>query len=245
MIDYTAIGRLIVEEVLNEPGICFYPASFKPPHKGHFKAAKDIASRNYVTEVIVIISRKPKDGITPEQSLVIWNMYLNAEPNPKIKPRIAEADSPVEDIFGYLASHEDVSAVYVAGGDDEADDQGYLQDIQGSNPTNVKTISIHEKDGKVNSPYVRGILFAANQTIQASPGGLNGNAEQYIKVAQKEYNEFKGTIPEATYNKGGAPKIFKMLVQTIQAPPAPPPEEELAPEEQPAPAPTPTTNEPQ
>ncbi len=192
--DYTAIGRLIVEEVVNEAGICFYPAGFKPPHKGHFKAAKNLASRNYITEVVVIISRKSEEGITPEQSLQIWKMYLAAEPNPKIKPRIAEADSPVEDIFSYLGKHQDVSAIYVAGGDDEKDDQEYLKSIQSRYPNIVKTISIHEKDGRVNSYYVRELL------------------------RNQDYELFKTTIPEAAYNKGFAPKIFQMLTATVQPP---------------------------
>jgi hypothetical protein len=211
MIDYTAIGRQIVEEVINEPGICFYPAGFKPPHKGHFKAAKNLASRNYIAEVVVIISRKPEEGITPEESLQVWKMYLEAEPNPKIKLRIAQADSPIKDIFGYLGKHQNVSTVYVAGGDDEKDDQEYLKSIQDRYPNIVKTISIHEKDGRVNSYYVRELLRA------------------------HDYESFKTTIPEAAYNKGFAPKIFKMLTATIQpaeqqpeekptlkAPPAPP-----------------------
>ena len=211
MIDYTAIGKLIVEEVVNEPGICFYPAGFKPPHKGHFKAAKNLASRNYVTEVVIIISRKPEEGITPEESLTIWNMYLKAEPNPKIKVRIAEADSPIKDIFGYLGGHQEVSAVYVVGGDDEKDDQEYLTSIQNKYPNIVKTISIHEKDGRVNSFYVRELL------------------------RNHDYESFKKTIPEAAYNKGYAPQIFKMLTATIQP----------AAVEEPAPKAPPVPNEPE
>ncbi len=44
MIDVQKIGRQVVEDLLNEAssdvGPCFYPGKFKPPHKGHFEAAK-------------------------------------------------------------------------------------------------------------------------------------------------------------------------------------------------------------
>lgn len=204
MIDYTAIGKLIVEEVLNEAGICFYPAGFKPPHKGHFKAAKDLASRNYVTEVIVLISSKPEEGITPEESLMVWNMFLKAEPNPKIKPRISQAESPIKDIFDYINKHRDVTAIYVAGGDDEKDDQSYLKDLRTKYPDMVKTISVREKDGRITSYYVRDVL------------------------RKGDYELFKESLPEAAYNKGYAPKIFQMLASTIE--PAAP-EEQPAPTE--------------
>jgi hypothetical protein len=50
MIDARQIGKLIAEEIVNEPGPCFYPGKFKPPHKGHFEAASYLASRNFITE---------------------------------------------------------------------------------------------------------------------------------------------------------------------------------------------------
>ena len=56
--------------------------------------------------------------------------------------------------------NKNVDVVYLAGGDDEADDQSYLQSIQQKFPNIVKTISIHEKDGRISSQYVRDtILF--------------------------------------------------------------------------------------
>ena len=60
----------------NKSKIGIFPGSFRPPHKGHFAAAQDLASRNYITEVNVIISPKERDGITADKSLEIWNLYL-------------------------------------------------------------------------------------------------------------------------------------------------------------------------
>ena len=44
MINIDHIGRQIAEDILREAspdvGPCFYPGKFKPPHKGHFEAAK-------------------------------------------------------------------------------------------------------------------------------------------------------------------------------------------------------------
>lgn len=187
MIDAIQLGKLLAEEVLNEPGPCFYPGKFKPPHKGHFEAAKNLAGRDYVQKVIIVISSKVIEGITPEDSLQIWNMYLKAQPNPKIVAQIATEESPIQTIIHYLQANPDVNPVYVAGGDDEVDDEDYLKSLQDQFGDRVRTIKVHEKSGIISAPYVRNLLQTGN------------------------YEEFAKTVPEAAFNRGVAPTIFKML----------------------------------
>ena len=191
MIDAIKLGRLIAEEVVNEAGPCLYPGKFKPPHKGHFEAAMNLASRNYVTEVIVIISGKTVDGITPEDSLAIWNFYLSAEPNPKIKVQISTSKSPIEDIIAYLEANPTKDPVYIAGGNDEKDDLGYMESLQQQFGDRVKPLPVHEKAGEVSAPYVR-------ETLRTG-----------------DFEAFKDTVPEAAFNRGAAPKIFKMLATKV------------------------------
>ena len=191
MIDATKIGRLIAEEITNEPGPCFYPGKFKPPHKGHFKAALDLASRNYIIMVTVIISRKPIEGVTPEDSLAIWNMFLQSQPSPKIKVQISTQESPIVDIINYMKKNPSANPVYVAGGDDETDDDNYMATLEQEFHNRVRAIPIHEKDGMVSAPYVRELLRT------------------------QDYEKFKETVPEAAFNRGAAPKIFKMLASKI------------------------------
>ena len=54
MINIDNIVNEIVEELLSEAspevGPCFYPGKFKPPHKGHFEAAKYLASQDYINK---------------------------------------------------------------------------------------------------------------------------------------------------------------------------------------------------
>ena len=191
MINAIELGRLIAEEVANEAGPCFYPGKFKPPHKGHFEAAKNLASRNYVTSVTIIISKKTIDGITPEDSLTIWNMYLSASPNPKIKVQISTNESPIVDIIGYLENNKAVDPVYVAGGDDETDDSDYMQSLTEEYGDRVKAIPVKEKFGVVSAPYTREALRMG------------------------DYDKFEETVPEAASNRGATPKIFKMLATKI------------------------------
>ena len=192
MINPTQIGKRIAEAIINEPGPCFYPGRFKPPHKGHYEAAKELTSRNYIEMVYIIISKKVVNGITPEDSLMIWNMYLKAEPNPKISVSIATTESPVTTIMNYLNKNTAVDTVYVAISDDETDDIDYGEALQENYGDKVKLISIHDKAGIISSPHVRNILADGN------------------------YEEFAEAIPEAAFNKGAAPKIFKMLATKVR-----------------------------
>lgn len=192
MINATLLGQRLAEAILNEAGPCFYPGKFKPPHKGHYEAAKNLASRDYIKMVYVIISKKTINGITPEDSLQIWNMYLKAEPNPKITVRISRKESPIVSIMDYLEANPTVDPVYVAGGDDEVDDAEYLKNLQEEFGERVKVIKVHEKSGLISAPHVRNIL------------------------ATGDYEEFAQTVPEAAFNKGYAPKIFKMLASKVK-----------------------------
>jgi len=192
MINPTLIGQRIAEAIINEAGPCFYPGKFKPPHKGHYQAATELASRDYIKMVYIIISKKVIDGITPEDSLMIWNMYLQAEPNPKISVRISTKESPIVTIIDYLKSNPTVNPVYIATGDDEVDDLQYGQALQQDFGDRVKTIPVHEKAGIISAPHVRNIL------------------------ATGDFEAFKEAVPEAAYNKGVAPKIFKMLASKVK-----------------------------
>ena len=192
MIDASKLGKRIAEAIANEPGPCFYPGKFKPPHVGHFEAAKELASKDYVKQVNVVISRKTIDGITAEDSLMIWHMYLQAEPNPKITVKISSDESPIQSIMKYLKNNPTVNTVYVAVGDDEVDDEAYGQSLQQDFGDRVKVIPVHEKAGDITAPHVRGLLAAG------------------------DFEGFKEAVPEAAYNRGAAPRIFKMLATKVK-----------------------------
>lgn len=193
MINARELGKLLAEEVVNAPGPCLYPGKFKPPHKGHFEAAMNLAARSYITEVIIIISSNvsPETGnITPEQALTVWKTYLQAQKNPKINIRISEHNSPVPDMIEYIDQAPEDSTVYVAVGQDEADDEDYGQSLQAQFGDKVKIIRVQEKAGNITAPYVRTL------------------------IQQGDYEGFKEAIPGAAFNKGAAPKIWKLLLKT-------------------------------
>jgi len=196
MMNFDHIGRQIAEDLLREGspdvGPCFYPGKFKPPHKGHFEAAKYLASKYYINKVYVIISSVTKFGITPEDSLYIWNEYLKAEPNPKISVSISKESTPIKDIFDFMAKNPDVDPIYVAGGAEEVEGIGYFDSIQKRYPNRVRKEVIPDQFGRITATDMRAAL-------------KNGNFE--------EFAEF---IPDAAYNKGVAKDVFGRLIKIIK-----------------------------
>jgi hypothetical protein len=196
MIDAQKIGRQVVEDLLKEAspdvGPCFYPGKFKPPHKGHFEAAKYLASKPYINKVYVIISNVTKYGITPEDSLYIWQEYLKAEPNPKISVSISKESTPIKDIFTFMAENPDVDPIYVAGGAEEVEGIGYFDSIQKRFPNRVRKEVIPNQFGRISATQMR----AAIKT---------GNFEEFAKF-----------IPDSAYNKGAAKDIFGRLLKILK-----------------------------
>ena len=94
-------------DALSDAGktIALFPGKFKPPHAGHFAAAKYYADKPEVEEVRVIISRNQKVEhgpnerlvVTPDMSQAIWDVYAADEP--KIKVWVTNAPTPVQDAY--------------------------------------------------------------------------------------------------------------------------------------------------
>ena len=196
MIDVQKIGRKVVEDLLNEAssdvGPCFYPGKFKPPHKGHFEAAKYLASKPYINKVYVIISNVTKYGITPQDSLKIWQEYLAAEPNPKISVSISKESTPIKDIFSFMADNPDVDPIYVAGGAEEVEGIGYFDSIQKRFPNRVRKEVIPNQFGRISATQMRAAV-------------KDGNFEEFAKF-----------IPDSAYNKGAAKDIFGRLLKIMK-----------------------------
>lgn len=194
--NFDHIGRQIVEDLLREGspdvGPCFFPGKFKPPHKGHFEAAKYLASLNYINIVYVIISNVTKFGITPEDSLYIWQEYLKAEPNPKISVSISKESTPIKDIFAFMADNPDVDPIYVAGGAEEVEGIGYFDSIYKRYPNRVR----------------KEVIPAQFERIRAT--------DMRVVVKTGNFEEFAKFIPDAAYNKGVAKDVFGRLIKIIK-----------------------------
>ena len=75
-----------------------YPGGYKPPHIGHYKAAK-IASQT-ADKVIVFVGSATRDRITQDMAVDLWELYT-LEDRDKIEIRVSEG-SPVTDFYDFI-----------------------------------------------------------------------------------------------------------------------------------------------
>ena len=80
--------------------IALYPGKFKPPHGGHFNVAKQIAENPDVDKLIVLVSPRPHESITPTQALQIWSVYEKYIDG-DVEVRLSRI-SPVGDVYDFI-----------------------------------------------------------------------------------------------------------------------------------------------
>ena len=203
-------------EAASPSAVAYFPGSFKPPHKGHFNVVKSLASRPFVTQVVVIIGQKEKNGINANMSKDIWNIYLKAQPNPKVKVRIASDASPVKDIFDILDKDLNKTA-YVAATMSDPDDQGYVESLTKAFGDRVKPLNVEEQT------LVNGQVLTSDQILE-----LVGQLKQYdaqLKSTDKgttvyskarngylnTLNKLKACFPESVIQKGLFDDVVRVL----------------------------------
>lgn len=196
MRDYSQIGVEIIKDLLKEvnekTGPCFFPGKFKPPHKGHFEAAKYLSKLPNINKVYVIISNVEKFGITAKDSFTIWEEYLSAEPNNQIEVKTSTEGTPIKDIFRFVSQNPDIKSVYVAGAKEEIEELGYTKKLKEKFPDVIKPIVIPDQFGRISATQMR-------ETIK------DGN-----------YDKFKDFIPASAYNQGAGKKVFGLLTKILK-----------------------------
>ena len=85
-----------------------FPGSYKPPHIGHYLAAK-IASQT-ADKVIVFVGSATRDGITQDMAVDLWELYTAKDD--KIEIRVSKG-SPVTDVYDFIKFEaEDDDTIY-------------------------------------------------------------------------------------------------------------------------------------
>ena len=207
------IGKLIGEEVAKKPEICWYPGGFKPPHKGHLSAAQQLASKPYITQVKVLIGHGKRGGITAEQSKAIWDIYLKAQPNPKIVAEISQTKSPIKDLYRWFGDDLNREA-YVAAAGKEADDLKYFEGLKEAFGDRVQEEIVDDQfidsDGdRVSGTDFRATIAELRQRylqVKNNPGD-----KKALNDYNTTYNYFKSLFPEAVIQKGYLDDIQRVL----------------------------------
>ncbi len=94
--------------------VAVYGGGFKPPTNGHFQVVKQAIEKNpEIEKFIILIGGKERDGVTPKESLIIWDIYKQYLPiNVEVK---LSAKPPIQAVYNYAKEHPDENVIFILG----------------------------------------------------------------------------------------------------------------------------------
>ena len=109
---YLIEGLLPEEE--KKKVVAVYGGGFKPPTSGHFEVVKQALKENpEIDEMIILIGGKPRNGITPDESILIWDIYKQYLPF-KVEVKYTSVP-PIKGIYNYAKEHPDEEVLFIIG----------------------------------------------------------------------------------------------------------------------------------
>ena len=94
--------------------VAVYGGGFKPPTAGHFEVVDQALKENpNIDEFIILIGGKERDGVSPEESLIIWDIYKQYLPI-KVEVKLSPKP-PIQAVYNYAKEHPDEEVLFVIG----------------------------------------------------------------------------------------------------------------------------------
>ena len=180
---------LLPEEEKKTVGI--YAGGFKPPTKGHFEVLKLALEENpEIDEMLVLIGKKERGGITQDESFKIWQIYSKYLPF-KVK-YIKSTVAPIREVYDYAKENPDTEVLWVIGARENVEDD--FSDIA----SRTKSIT------KYPNLELRTIV---------TKGGVSGTAARNaVNISKEKFEQF---IPDFLTEKEKQ-DIYVMLTNEIQ-----------------------------
>ena len=110
---YELIKDLLPEQEKKKV-VAVYGGGFKPPTKGHFEVVQQALKQNpEIDKFIINIGGKERDGVTPEESIMIWDIYKQYLP---LKVEIqASTTPPIKATYDYAKSNPNEEVLFILG----------------------------------------------------------------------------------------------------------------------------------
>jgi proteasome assembly chaperone (PAC2) family protein len=94
--------------------VAVYGGGFKPPTSGHFEVVKQALKENpEIDEMVILIGGKPRNGITPDESILIWDIYKTYLPF-KVEVKYTSVP-PIKGIYNYAKEHPNEEVLFIIG----------------------------------------------------------------------------------------------------------------------------------
>lgn len=193
------LTKYLVEGILAEMqgGIkVMLPGGFKPPHEGHLMLAKGYASMPNVSEVVILITPKERDGITVQDAKQIWNQLLVGVPNVRVQE--TKIPSPLTAAYEYVKTDAKTGETVALGASSKGDDYARVRDF----------VAQHQEGGKYfrNGVSVVELPFESSRPLLYK-GRTDGKDGQPISASQlradlaaNDFENFKTNYPSIQSN---------------------------------------------
>ncbi len=94
--------------------VAVYGGGFKPPTAGHFEVVETAIEKNpNIDKFIILIGGKERDGVSPEESILIWDIYKQYLPvnvEVKLSPK-----PPIQAVYNYAKENPNEDVIFVIG----------------------------------------------------------------------------------------------------------------------------------
>jgi predicted nucleotidyltransferase len=191
---------LLFEQASN-PIIALYPGKFKPPHKGHFEVAKKLL--NIADKIEILISAKPVEGITAEQSKAVWDLY-NTLLDGKLDIKIISG-SPVKYVLDTIEANQNNNYIAVYGKGEESRYINVGKDPRYMNAKIFDGGTTVTQDGNINATDFRQALQSGQDISKFLPTGISPKEVNNIFNLQEEMSQADLASVEVYADKELAP----------------------------------------
>ena len=178
-------------EGLSTGKIALYPGAFKPPHRGHFDVVQQLVNRPDISEVQIVVSAKDRQGISLDQSLNIWELYITLL-GPKVN--LLKEGRPVTYTIDTIIENPNQEYIAVYG---KGEGTRYNSIV---NEPNAEIFNAGNVDN-INATDFRVAIQARNikQIAKFLPVGIS--TKQFFDAYGSVYNGNKEPINEALYKQ--------------------------------------------
>ncbi len=188
------LSQYLVEGILREAeeGVTvLLPGGFKPPHEGHFQLAKGYADMPQVKEVVILIGPKDRDGITVEDSQLIWKMLIGGIPNIRVEQ--SKYPSPLLTAYKFIENEAKTGQTYALGSSSKGSDYDRIRGFVDQHQEGGK----YYKDGVavVELPLERSKPILYKGRTDDENGKPMSASQLRADIAANDFENFKSSYP--------------------------------------------------
>ena len=222
------IVKNLLSEEEKQQTTALYAGGFKPPTAGHFEVVQEALKQNpEIDEFIIFIGAKERDGVSQDESLLIWEVYNKYLP---FKVKIVPTSiPPIKAVYDFAKNHPTREILWILGA--REDNEQDFTDIGSrtksiTNYPNIEARTIITKGGvsgtaarnasKVSfekfEPFVPSVLTPEEkqEVYQIVSGKIQENVESIKYTTPKFEEEWKEARRYPEFKRLGKDKWIEL-----------------------------------